>query len=201
MDSDGSITVLIEQVRRGDEQVPQQLFDRYFAQLLGVAGRKLNGVPRAPRMRKTPCSSALDSFIGRARKQQFPQLKDRHNLWALLIKITECKAMNQRKRQLAEKRGGGNVISDGALSRSQPDSRSFLDGMQGPQPTAETIFQLAEECRRLFEMLDDEPLREVARMKLEGYTNGEIAQHLDVVERTIERKLRRIRNRWSEELL
>ena len=51
----------------------------------------------------------------------------------------------------------------------------------------------------MMSQLDDE-LQTVARLKLEGHTNAEIAEKLDVVERTVERKLKRIRNRWSENL-
>ena len=47
MDSEGSITLLIEQVKqRGDEYAAQALFDRYFGQLMRVAARKLGGAPR-----------------------------------------------------------------------------------------------------------------------------------------------------------
>jgi len=43
----------------------------------------------------------------------------------------------------------------------------------------------------------DDLCRQIALLKLEGYTNKEIARELDdCTERTIERKLRRIRARW-----
>ncbi len=47
--------------------------------------------------------SALRSFYSGVAAGRFPQLEDRHNLWALLAKITACKAINQRNRQLAQK--------------------------------------------------------------------------------------------------
>jgi IS30 family transposase len=49
------------------------------------------------------------------------------------------------------------------------------------------------------DLLDDESLRRIASLKLAGYTNSEIAQQLAVVERTVERKLGRIRQQGSEE--
>ena len=45
--------------------------------------------------------------------------------------------------------------------------------------------------------LDDPVLRLVALRKLEGSTNREIAAELDATERTVERKLERIRARWA----
>lgn len=58
--------------------------------------------------------------------------------------------------------------------------------------------QLAEECQQLLECLKDDSLRQVALWKLEGLTNREIAERLGCVEKTIERKLKSIRQLWSE---
>jgi DNA-directed RNA polymerase specialized sigma24 family protein len=56
---------------------------------------------------------------------------------------------------------------------------------------------MADECRRLLELLGDESLRSVALWKMQGYTNAEIAGKLGCVEQTVERKLQRIRRRWE----
>jgi DNA-directed RNA polymerase specialized sigma24 family protein len=48
-------------------------------------------------------------------------------------------------------------------------------------------------CQRLIGQLDDSTLQSVARWKLEGYTDEEIAARLGCVTRTVERKLARIR--------
>jgi DNA-directed RNA polymerase specialized sigma24 family protein len=56
---------------------------------------------------------------------------------------------------------------------------------------------LRDDCRTLLDALDDDQLRHIALLKLEGYTNQEIAVKLDCVERTVERKLERIRRKWS----
>ena len=48
-------------------------------------------------------------------------------------------------------------------------------------------------------LLGDDTLRKVAVWKMEGYTNEEIAGHLGCVPRTVERRLREIRQIWCEE--
>ena len=58
---------------------------------------------------------------------------------------------------------------------------------------------VADECRRLLDVLDDDTLRSVAIWKLEGYTNHEIAGKLQCVDQTVERKLRTIRSIWARE--
>jgi DNA-directed RNA polymerase specialized sigma24 family protein len=57
-----------------------------------------------------------------------------------------------------------------------------------------------EQCDRLMAALTDDQLRQIARRRLEGYTNAEIAKELGVIERTVERRLQLIRSLWSEEL-
>jgi DNA-directed RNA polymerase specialized sigma24 family protein len=41
---------------------------------------------------------------------------------------------------------------------------------------------------------------EIARRRLEGYTNAEIAKEVDVIERTVERRIQLVRALWSDEL-
>jgi DNA-directed RNA polymerase specialized sigma24 family protein len=55
---------------------------------------------------------------------------------------------------------------------------------------------MAEECEALLGSLHDETLRRVALLKLEGYTNAEIAKQLACAVSSIERKLARIRKAW-----
>ena len=74
-----------------------------------------------------------------------------------------------------------------------------LAAVQAPDPTPERIAELEEQCQILLNSLESEQLRTVARLKLEGHTSNEIADQLGVVERTVERKLRLIRNQWANE--
>jgi DNA-directed RNA polymerase specialized sigma24 family protein len=58
---------------------------------------------------------------------------------------------------------------------------------------------MIEACQGLLDKLEDDTQREVAIWKLEGYTNKEIAEKVDRNERSVERKLKLIRKRWSEQ--
>jgi DNA-directed RNA polymerase specialized sigma24 family protein len=64
----------------------------------------------------------------------------------------------------------------------------------GPTPAEAAV--LNEELERRLKALGDPLLRRIALRKLEGYTNQEIAVEIDATERTVERKLERIRARW-----
>jgi DNA-directed RNA polymerase specialized sigma24 family protein len=47
-------------------------------------------------------------------------------------------------------------------------------------------------------MLPDEKAREIARLKLDGYGNDEIAERLGCTSRTVTRRLALIRSIWDE---
>jgi DNA-directed RNA polymerase specialized sigma24 family protein len=108
--------------------------------------------------------------------------------------ITVRKAINLAKHQMRQSRGAGRVRTLSDLA----EWSEFSD--QGAEPTPELAAQFADECRRLLHCLKDETLRSVAVWRLEGYTNEEIAERLDCVPQTVERKLRTIRKIWSAEL-
>ena len=57
---------------------------------------------------------------------------------------------------------------------------------------------ICSETKELLNQLDDDTLKLVARRRLEGFTNNEIAEELGCVPRTVERKLERIRSIWSK---
>ena len=65
----------------------------------------------------------------------------------------------------------------------------------GPSPAEAAVLNEALECR--LEALADPELRQIALWRLEGYTNREIADRLDCTERSVERRLERIRSKWT----
>jgi DNA-directed RNA polymerase specialized sigma24 family protein len=131
---------------------------------------------------------------------RFPQLADRHDLWSLLLVITARKAGAQLRQERRHKRGGGAVRGESALVAPAGTSNGRgLEQLAAPQPTPDLAAQLAEEYARHLQALGDDTLRAIALLKLEGYTNDEIAARLDCVPRTIERKLHVIRLVWEKE--
>jgi DNA-directed RNA polymerase specialized sigma24 family protein len=114
------------------------------------------------------------------------------------VTITARKAFAQQKRHHAQKRGGGEVRGDSIFAR--PDDGGRDEGLAqilGSEPTPELAAMVAETCRDMFAQLADDGLRQVARRKMEGYSNDEIAEQLACTTRTVERKLNLIRSKWS----
>ena len=113
---------------------------------------------------------------------------------ALLFAITLRKAHDLVRDQRRQKRGGSAPPGP-----PHPPEEANPEQLLGREPTPEFAAQVAEECQRLLGRLGDAELRSVALWKMEGYTNEEIAQKLGRSDRTVERKLRLIRQAWEEE--
>lgn len=198
MNSHGSITQWLEQVKQGDSLAVQTVWNRYYHRLIGLARKKLQDTPRRVADEDDVVAAAFDSFLRGVAEGRFPRLDDRDDLWQVLVMITARKAVNQMKHEGRQKRGGGNVRGESALySPNSPDDRAAIDQVVGSDPTPEFAADVTEQVEELLAQLDDETLRSVAVAKMEGYTNDEIAEQLGVKTRTIERKLRIIREIWS----
>ena len=186
----------IHALQQGDERAAQQLFEQYFHRLVGLARKRLQAGPRVIAEPSDIAQSALNSFFQGARRDAFPRLNDHKDLWRLLVVITVRKALKTMRREKQIKRGGGNVGTESILEAINSDPNA-IQQVVGDEPTPEMAATLAEELEQRLEILDDETLQTVARMKLEGHTNAEIAGSLDRAERTIERKLDVIRTIWE----
>jgi DNA-directed RNA polymerase specialized sigma24 family protein len=144
--------------------------------------------------------SGFDSFCRGAARGCFPQLNDRHDLWQLLVVITDRKAIDLVHHERRARRGGGKVVGEAALrDGNSAAGGSPLDQVPAQEPTPEFAAQVAEEFQRLLDLLNDAELRSIALWKMEGYTIDEIAAKLGCVPRTVDRKLRRIRGQWEKE--
>ena len=185
-ESHESVTDWLHQLAADDDSAAQQqLWNRYFARLAAVARARLTGAHRRDADEEDVVLSVFDSFFRAARAGRFPDLQDRTGLWPLLVKITARKAINQVKRQQAKKRSSAAEVT-------------LLDiaHLVGDEPNPEFAAEVAEQVERLLAMLTED-LRTVAVMKLEGFTNAEIGDRFGIVERSVERKLARIRIEWD----
>jgi RNA polymerase sigma factor (sigma-70 family) len=196
-DSD-DVTQWIVRLGEGDEAAAQAIWERYFEKLVRLARKRLENIPRRAADEEDVALSAMHSFCRGAAVGRFPHLDDRYDLWRLLVTITARKAVAQIRRHLAQKRGGGQVRGESVfVCPDEMEAEGGIARILGEQPTPELACQLAETCRGLLDRLPDQDLKKIVLYKMEGYTNEEVAKAMDCVERTIERKLARIREMWE----
>jgi RNA polymerase sigma factor (sigma-70 family) len=181
----GSVSAWLDGLRANHGSAAQELWNRYFAQLVSVARRNLCGLGRDVDEEDIALSALKSAMIG-VQNNRFPDLNDRTELWPLLVTITARKAMNEVKRQNTKKRSG-------ALEERQADISLLLSS----EPSPDFAARLGEAIQSLVVALGDDTLQTIANQKLQGYSNEEIARELDVSTRTIERKIARIRQEWD----
>jgi DNA-directed RNA polymerase specialized sigma24 family protein len=193
-----SVTVWIESLKGGDADAAQKLWRRYFAALVGLARDRLRGAPKAVADEEDAALDAFDSFVRAAALGRYPRLDDRDDLWRLLVVVTERKALDQAQHERRQKRGGGRVVGmfgpEGADRREQG-----LPFVADTMPTPELAAMVADQCRSLLGRLRDDSLRQVALLRMEGYTSEEVASRLGCSLRTVARKIELIRRNWTGE--
>jgi DNA-directed RNA polymerase specialized sigma24 family protein len=200
MSSEGSVSHWIDQLRAGDPAAAECLWGRYFERLVALARIQLRGTPRRAADEEDVALSAFDSFCRGVERGRFPELLDRNSLWRLLVTITLRKANALRRGEHRQKRGGGGVVGESELPElSNCAADAALEQVMSRELTPELAVQVAEECRRLLGVLNDAALQSLALLKMEGYTNDELAVRLGYSLRTVERKLRLIRTLWKEQ--
>jgi DNA-directed RNA polymerase specialized sigma24 family protein len=180
-----SITRLMRAVQDGSDSAVRPLLAEYFDRLVQLARNRLRNLPGLGGYDEDLALRSFHSVYRRLRDPARPlDLSGRDDLWRLLATRTISRAIDLiRQHHPVEVPGEQDVTL--LLTR---------------EPTPEEAAEVADECRRLLDSLQEPELRQIALWKVEGYTNEEIAVRLDCVPRTIERKVSRIRLLWKHEL-
>jgi DNA-directed RNA polymerase specialized sigma24 family protein len=197
---DGSVTQWIEGLRAGDEAAATNLWHRYHRRLIRLACEKLARAPRRVADEEDVVLSAFQSLCRGVRDNRFPDLHDRNDLWYLIVRITERKAYDHLRGQSRKKRGSGWVAGESALADPLASGGGAgIDGVAGPEPTPEFAAEMVEAVDHLLGLLGDDELRRIALLKLEAYSNEEIAARIGRSLATVERRLKMIREIWKTE--
>ena len=198
MNLDDKVTVWLEGLREGNDESAQQLWERYFVHLVRVAAKKLPQGVRRDFDEEDVALSAFFAMCEGVKHGKFPRLDDRDNLWSLLVVITARKVARRLRNATAQKRGGGDARGESALG-NEPSLTSGhgIGDIIGREPSADFAAEVAEESERLLNLLPDSAMRNLAVLKMEGYSNQECAEKLDCGLRTVERRLNLIRTIWG----
>lgn len=191
MGNSESVTEWLQAVERDDREAANHLVERYFKRLVGVARNtyqeKLGGIPRPAEDEEDAALSALESIFAGVREGKIKEVVNRHQLLALLFKVTIRKVYDQRERATAQMRGGGR----------KPVAVEELEHMISKMPDASARAELADTYRAAMDALGDAELKRIAAMDLEGSSRPEIAEALGMTERTVYRKLKLIHEKWD----
>jgi DNA-directed RNA polymerase specialized sigma24 family protein len=194
---EGSVTLGIGALRAGDPLAARELWRRHSEALVRLARARLRA--RVVAAEEDVAPRAFDSSDAGVARGRFPGIADRDDLWRRLVTLTARTATSQLHRESRPKRGGGRGVRESALAAGPEPEADDLAQVIGPEPGPEFAAMVAEACRRRLGGRPDEAPRTVARMKLEGYTDDEVADRLGCGGQTITRELAVIRKAWLAE--
>lgn len=199
-DYDRSVTMWIQGLKDGHEDAVAALWQHYFQQLVRMAGRKLGSASRRVADEEDIALTAFHSLCNGAAAGRFERLESRDDLWQILVALASRKAVDQIRRNVSHKRGGGMVRGDSIISSSGVDEPGGFEQFISEEPTPDVIASVEEQCQAMLNRLPDDTLRQLATLRLEGYSNEELAEKTGLSLRSVERKLGVIREVWSQDI-
>lgn len=179
-----TVTMWLGELKQGNREPVRMLLERYLHRLVALAEKRLQSLPHLAGYGEDVALSALKSLCLGVERGRFPNLVDSDDLLRLLCVMTTRKSIDLQRKKWADANVADEQIVLEVLSRepSPADATQMLDGVN-----------------ELLEKLGDEELKQIAEWKVAGWTNQEIAKRLGCAERTVERKLQRIRLLWEAE--
>ena len=188
----------VNRLQAGDQEAAAEIWDAYYRRLIGLARARMDQLPKRTADEEDIVLNAFDSFFRGVEKNRFVDLTDRDSLWRVLAMLTARKVAREIEYRMTQKRGEGKIRGESIFaSEDNTDGPQLGDLNWDSKQTPAFLAEMREQMEGLLDLLPDTELRTIALMKLEGATNQEIAENLGFVERTIERKLTRIRELWE----
>lgn len=195
-DDEASVTNWLKRLGTGDDAALGVLWERYFPRVVNLARTRLHARYRRVADEEDVALSVFQSLVDGVEAGRFPDLSSRENLWRILAVITSRKAVDRVNHEQRQKRGGGEVRGDSIFVDDTAEAGGF-GRFAGEDPTPDLALELAERADEMLDALETDEHRRIAELKLEGYDNDEIAELLEINLRTVQRRLKDIRDAWS----
>lgn len=189
-----SFAELLVDLRAGDEAAARQIFERYAQRLIALARGRLGRRFQQKADPEDVLQSVFRSFFHHQAKGEF-DLSSWDSLWSLLAVITLRKCGRVIQRFQAKARDIGREAARQASPDTDGSSASFEAIAREPTPSE--VLALSETVEEMMRGLEDYQRRIVER-SLQGYTAAEISEQETCTVRTVQRVLKRVRERLEK---
>jgi RNA polymerase sigma factor (sigma-70 family) len=201
MSDDDPITQWIAELRDNNDDAAAKLWKHFVQRLSELARHRLSPGNRSVYDEDDVVVSAFNSLFTGIAAGQFPELDDRGSLWRLLLIITSRKVSHRQRHDLQQRRDVRRTLSDSVFTYSTGDSaQRGIQEVACREPTPEFVAQFTETSEALIECLGDVQLQDVAILRMEGYTDTEIAQRMKCSRSTVQRRLELVRRKWQRQI-
>ena len=174
MTEDASLTVWIQRAVQGQSGALEHLFSQLYPELRRIAHARLYVRGQQPLMSTTEL--VHESFLRFTRARSL-SLEDRKHFFTYAATVMRHVIIDMAREQQAERRGGGSDVVP--LDELAPEDHPAAAG-------DETLLEIHGALEEL-ERLDPTLARVVEMQYFAGYSQPEIAQLLDLSERSVRR--------------
>jgi RNA polymerase sigma-70 factor (ECF subfamily) len=182
---------LLKLWRAGDEAAAQALFDRYVDRLVALARTRLSQRFAGRVDPEDVVQSVFRTFFNRAKAGEF-SIQAPDDLCKLLVRITIHKTLRQVAYHKAAKR---NLTLE---QRQAHESHDLVQDLLSPEPTPEEANVFLDQLEHFLTKQRPQD-RQIIEMRMQGYTDVEIAAKLEITDRSIRRVMERIRGLAAQE--
>jgi len=166
-------------VDRADDGDINRLFESYLPRLIRFAEQRMAAGYERKFGADDVAATVCRTVIRRMNDGSF-RFDDDQGFWRLLVVIA--------KRKICKKVRG---LKTQSRSIDLEVAEAANDILRSPEPDPAEVAVFRDSLQVLYEHLDDKE-RQVLELRLQGHDLDEIAQRLDVVDRTVRRKMNRI---------
>lgn len=189
-----AISLWIDQLRDSNDLAARLVWEHFANRLFAIASAKIRSHSRRVYDAEDALQSMFHSICSGLAEGRFPDLTDRTSLWRLMLVITNQKIANRLRFDQQQRRDIRRTLTDSVfIQREVIGAGSIDDLMLSREPTPEFAAEFHETCGTLFDRLKDPVLEQVVALRLEGFTDSEIAEKMDCSRRTVQRRLEIVR--------
>jgi RNA polymerase sigma factor (sigma-70 family) len=205
---DETTTIIVNKIAAGDRIALEEFVHRYNWKMVRMADRYM----RRLRTHLVTCDAedavndTLATLYRRAVDGELPCVESSVGFWKMFFSMLKDEIRGALANDAAIKRGGPGAHRSRDQSRLGGNSRRWRDGLSLDDLSADQVYSLLPrsqdlalirlEIEEFLQHLDDPLTRRIAVLKGQSYTNEQIAELLELNERTIERKLAALRRRF-----
>ena len=196
--SENSITRILSNTQAVDEAGAEAIWKEFLPRLLRVIETKLHGMPKRYVDQDDIAQNAMHSLFKGLQGQRFSDVSNCDELWRLLVTITVRKISAQRRRSLAAKRGGGKVRGESVFVN---DANAYgINQILDTNSMSESAEKILQTYQEMLPRITDEASVQTLLLRMEGYSNAEIADRLKCSISRVEQRMAKIRRNWMSEI-
>lgn len=185
----------LHELRSGDASAIQKLWDTFSERLVKLAEKNVRSISRPTTDQDDVTSSVFKSIWKGAKAGRFRDVKSSEEVWWILAAMARRKCIDHARREQALKRGGTAPVF--SLNDIGPN---WIETIVSREPDQKLVISMEDEYTHLMQLIDDDVVRRVVTLRIEGLTVKEIAAELDLSVPTVERKIRYAREIWKDSL-